>query len=71
MLHDLIANFSRMACSVTGGPSGKTLCLRAAMRWGDDCLFCRLVGQVMGEPHHCADELSARDIYERAKGSRK
>lgn len=62
-----IATLSRVLCSLTGGPSGKTLCWRAAMRWGDDCLFCRLVAWALREPHHCANELTATDIVARLR----
>lgn len=66
-MRKIIADLSRLICAATGGPSGKTLCWRAAMRWGDNCLFCRLVGWVMREPHHCADELTAADIVARIR----
>lgn len=69
----LIADFSRLLNIAFGGPRGKTLCWRVAMRWGDDCLFCRAVGGVMRERWHCADELSAEDVAARlrAKGKTK
>lgn len=63
----ILATLSRVLCRITGGPSNKTLCWRAAMRWGDDCFFCRLVAAALGERHHCADELTAADIVARAR----
>jgi hypothetical protein len=66
-MHRVLADFSRWANKVLGGEDGKTLCWRAAMRWGDDCLFCRVVSFVLREKHHCADELTAQDIITRLK----
>jgi hypothetical protein len=36
------------------------------MAWGDDCLFCKCIGVLLGK-HHCADELTAQDIITRLK----
>lgn len=70
-MRKILADLSRLMNSAFGGPHGKTLCWRVAMRWGDDCLFCRSVGWLLREPWHCADELTAADIVERLKRKKK
>lgn len=66
-MHRVLADFSRWANRMLGGEQGRTLCWRAAMRFGDRCLFCRVVGFVLRDPWHCYDELDARDIITRLK----
>ena len=66
-MHKWLADLSRLLSRITGGEAGTTLCWRAAMRWGDYCAFCKLVGFILRQPHHCADELSAQDIITRLK----
>ena len=41
----ILANASRLLSRMTGGAENTTLCHRAAMRWGWDCLFCRAEGR--------------------------
>jgi hypothetical protein len=66
-MRKVIADISRLLNRAVGGAQGKTLCWRVASTWGDDCLFCRFVGWCMREPHHCADELTAVDLMDRAR----
>lgn len=61
-MRKVIADLSCILCRVTGGAPGKTLCHRAAMTWGYDCAFCRLVAFVLSDRDHCLDELSAAEI---------
>ena len=63
----VLANASRLLSRLSGGAEGTPLCWRAAMRWGDYCAFCKIVGFVLRQPHHCADELTAQDIITRLK----
>lgn len=65
-MHKALADLSRWLNRVAGGENGKTLCWRAAMTYGDRCLFCAFVGLFLGK-YHCADELSAQDIITRLK----
>lgn len=59
-----LADLSRLLNRLTGGELGKTICWCVAMRWGSDCLFCKVIAAVMRERFHCRDELSARDFVE-------
>lgn len=61
-MHRLLADFSRFLNIITGGKPGKTMCNRVAVRFGPDCLFCRVVGRVMRQPTHCLEELSGHEI---------
>ena len=63
----VLADLSRLLNRWTGGEAGRTLCWRAAMRLGDNCLFCRFIGFVLRQEHHCSDELTAQDIVTRLK----
>lgn len=53
----LLACASRLLNRIVGGHTNQTLCARAAFRFGSRCLFCRIVGAVLNDPDHCADEL--------------
>lgn len=66
-MHRILANASRMLSRLTGGRPGTTLCHRAAMRWGWDCLFCRAVAKVLRDRDHCLNELSAAEIVARKR----
>lgn len=66
-MHKLLADGSRALNRALGGEPGRTLCHRIAMRWGDRCLFCQLIGIVLRDEWHCYDELSPADIIERLK----
>lgn len=61
-MHKFLADASRVLSRLTGGRKGTTLCHRAAMRWGYDCVFCRAIAAVMRDRDHCLDELSAHEI---------
>lgn len=61
-MHRVLADLSRLANRLTGGPAGKTLCNRVARVYGYDCVFCRLVAFVLSDRDHCLDELSAAEI---------
>lgn len=65
-MHRILANASRLLSRITGGAPNTTLCHRAAMRWGWDCLFCRVVSFALRDKIgvHCLDELSASEIVE-------
>lgn len=52
----LSGSLSRALNYWTGGERGQTLCARIAIRFGSDCLFCRVVGAVLNDPWHCLDE---------------
>lgn len=61
-MHRILANASRLLSRMTGGAENTTLCHRAAMRWGYDCVFCRIVGRIMRQPTHCLEECEAHEI---------
>jgi len=61
-MHRILANASRLLSRMTGGAENTTLCHRAAMRWGWDCIFCRAIAAVLRDRDHCLDELSAVEI---------
>lgn len=61
-MHKFLADASRLLSLLTGGARGTTLCHRAAMRWGWDCIFCRAIAAVLRDRDHCLDELSAGEI---------
>jgi hypothetical protein len=61
-MHKFLADTSRLLSRLTGGRKGTTLCHRAAMRWGYDCVFCKLVGFVLRQPTHCLEECEAHEI---------
>lgn len=61
-MHRVLADFSRWANRRLGGAENTTLCHRAAMRWGWDCVFCRVVGRIMRQPTHCLEECEAHEI---------
>ena len=61
-MHRVLANASRFLSRITGGEAGTTLCRRAAVKWGPDCAFCRLVGFVLRQPTHCLEEMTGREI---------
>lgn len=63
----IMAGLSRKLSQLSGGPPNTTLCHRAAMAWGWDCLFCRVIAAVLRDRNHCLDELSAREIVERKR----
>ena len=52
-----LGRVSRWLSRATGGEPGTTLCARAGIRWGHDCLFCKCVGFVLRDPRHCWDEM--------------
>ena len=52
---------SRILNAMTGGVWPQTLCYRWARAWGVDCLPCRIIGRVLGQPDHCAEELQSTD----------
>jgi len=64
-MHRILANASRLLSRLTGGTRGTTLCHRAAMRWGYDCVFCKLVSFALRDKIgvHCLDELTAVEIF--------
>lgn len=63
-MHRILANASRLMSRLTGGRPGTTLCHRAAMRWGYECLFCRIVSWAIRDKIrvHCLDELTPAEI---------
>lgn len=67
LLWRLMAGLSRALSRATGGKPGHTLCRRVAVRYGYDCLFCRIIATMLQDRDHCLDELSAREIVELAK----
>ncbi|MBC7148987.1 MAG: hypothetical protein H5U22_06370 [Rhizobium sp.] len=69
-MHRFFADLSRLLSRLTGGAPNTTLCHRAAMRWGWDCLFCRAVAAVLHDRDHCLDELSAAEIVARKRRAR-
>lgn len=66
-MHRILANASRLLSRMTGGAENTTLCHRAAMRWGWDCIFCRAIAAVLRDRDHCLDELSAAEIVARKR----
>lgn len=49
---------SRALNRVFGGKPGWSLCARWAEGFGPNCIACRLIGRVLSEPDHCAEELA-------------
>lgn len=66
-MHRILANLSRSLNRLLGGRPGTTLCHRAAMAWGWDCLFCRVIAKALNDKDHCLDELSAAEIVARKR----
>lgn len=62
LMHRFFADLSRLLSRLTGGAPNTTLCHRAAMQWGWDCAFCKLVALILSDKNHCLDELSASEI---------
>jgi hypothetical protein len=60
------AGLSRLLNRATGGHPSRTLCSRIALRWGWNCVFCRVVERALRDPSHCLDELEAREIIDLA-----
>ena len=58
----VLADLSRLLSRISGGSAGSTLCKRAALRWGYDCAFCKLVGEILRQPTHCLEELEPHEI---------
>jgi len=49
---------SRILNAMTGGVWPDTLCQRIAMRYGTECLFCKLIGLAVFDRRHCERELN-------------
>jgi hypothetical protein len=61
-MHRVLADASRILSRLSGGPAGSTVCKRAALRWGYDCLFCKIVAKVLRHDTHCLEELEVHEI---------
>lgn len=57
-MRSILATASMALNRISGGERGQYLCARIAVRWGANCKFCKLLGALLREPSHCADQLS-------------
>lgn len=51
-------HLSRLVNRALGGHPGQSICARVGLRFGTDCLFCRWIGRLTGDPRHCFHEIN-------------